>query len=101
MKKLCVEVSNAVIVQVVIFWVMTLCSLVGTYHCLEEHPASVFKVKVYSVRNRFSYMDMLQGRWPLRYTERRQSPNRKTTLFRATVYSSSQQGAGIQLHIPL
>jgi hypothetical protein len=48
---ICVEVSNAMIAQIVDFWLVTMCSL-------------VFRIKVHSVKNWFSYMGMLQGMWP-------------------------------------
>jgi hypothetical protein len=40
------EVFRTVIVQVVVFWVVTLCSLVTGYHQFEGHDSFIFMVEV-------------------------------------------------------
>jgi hypothetical protein len=87
-----VEVSSAMIAWIVVFWVVTLCSLVGTYHCFGA--TSCLYLQDQSAQCEESVQ--LHGRWPFGSTgggQQRQGPdcaNRKTVLFRATVHFSSQ-----------
>jgi hypothetical protein len=41
-KLACLCINNAIILQILIFCVVALCSTAGGYHILEEHATSVF-----------------------------------------------------------
>jgi hypothetical protein len=55
------EVLKAVDIHVIVFWVMTLCILVGEYHHIEDHTATNFSIQVRLVWKWRGYIENVSG----------------------------------------
>jgi hypothetical protein len=60
---------NHIMSRLPVFWAVTLCSPVGRHQCFQDTclpAASIFRVQVCRVKNWFSYICRMHGRWWLR-----------------------------------